>query len=66
MDNEEQLRKLAEECETSVHIFVRDNHLFLVHSPFDSEEEVLHILNNAVSNLICRGALDKASGNTLQ
>jgi hypothetical protein len=66
MNDEETMRKLAEECDTSVHLFVKDNQLFLVHSPFDSEDEVLNILNNAVSNLIYRGAIDKASGNLLQ
>ena len=66
MDYEEQITKLYEECDTMVHIFVTGNQLTLVHSPLDSEEEVLNILNSAAANMVMRGALDKASGNRLQ
>lgn len=66
MDYEEQITKLYNECDTMVHIFVKDNQLTLVHSPLDSEEEVLNILNSAAANMVMRGALDKASGNRLQ
>lgn len=66
MTYEEQIEKLARECDTSVHLFVKDNQLVLVHSPLDSEEDVLNILNSAAANMVMRGALDKASGNTLQ
>lgn len=66
MGYEEQITKLATECDTSIHIFVKDQQLVLVHSPFDSEDEVLNILNSAVANMVMRGALDKASGNRLQ
>ena len=66
MTQEEQLEKLYKECDTVVHIFVTGNQLTLVHSPFDSEESVLNVLNSAAANMVMRGALDKAGGNRLQ
>ena len=62
----EEMETLANEADTSVHIFITGNQLVLIHDPFNTEEEVVLILNSAVSNLIARQALDKASGNTLQ
>lgn len=67
MDEYEQaIAKLAEEADSAVFIFVKDSQLVLVHNPFDTEEEVVYILNAAVANLLARSALDKASGNRLQ
>ena len=66
MTYEEQIEKLYNESDSMVHIFVTGNQITLVHSPLDSEEEVLNILNSAAANMVMRGALDRASGNRLQ
>lgn len=69
MDEDEyvnRVAKLAEEADSSIFIFVKDNQLVLIHNPFDTEEEVIHILNNAVANMVMRSTLDKAGGNRLQ
>lgn len=69
MNEEEYIQtivRLTEEADSAVFIFVKDGQLVLVHNPFDTEEEVVHILNNAVANMVMRTTLDKASGNRLQ
>jgi hypothetical protein len=65
-DTEEYMRKLAEECDTSIHIFIKDGQLILVHSPFDNEEEVMHILNNTIANMVARQTLDRVVNTRLQ
>jgi hypothetical protein len=67
MENtEEAMRKLSEECDTSLHIFVKDGQLILVHSPFDSEEEVINILNSTIANMVTRQTLDRVVNTRLQ
>ena len=66
MTYEAQIEKLYNEADTVVHIFVIGNQITLVHSPLDSEENVLNILNSTAANMVMRGALDKAGENRLQ